>query len=82
MAGTDYYRLKMIDLDGSAVYSGVKVIQSAAVSHISFFPNPARDFVNVTPGGVSMGTVSGLYIISVSSADGMHESSKLLISKA
>jgi len=57
LAGTNYYRLKMIDLDGSAVYSEVKVLKGTIVSHISFFPNPARDFVNVTLGVVT-GTVT------------------------
>ncbi|HVU57218.1 MAG TPA: T9SS type A sorting domain-containing protein [Puia sp.] len=58
LQGANYYRLKMIDLDGSAIYSDIKVIATAAVSHISFFPNPARDFVNVTLGGMSAGTVT------------------------
>jgi hypothetical protein len=112
LQGANYYRLKMIDLDGSALYSEVKVIATAAVSHISFFPNPARDFVNVTLGGMNAGTVTvrlinqagavlqekkaqggttvtfslqqyttGFYVLSVLSADGTRESSKLLISR-
>jgi len=112
LTGTNYYRLKMVDLDGSAVYSEVKVLQGSMISHLSFFPNPARDYVNVTLGGASAGAVtvrlisqtgvvlqekvvsggtgttvtfplqqaaSGWYILHVSSADGMHESSKLLV---
>ncbi|MDO6433336.1 T9SS type A sorting domain-containing protein [Flavitalea sp. BT771] len=58
LSGTSYYRLKMVDLDGSAVYSEVKAIQGTAVSHISFFPNPAKDYVNVTLGGTSTATVN------------------------
>jgi len=108
LQGANYYRLKMIDLDGSAVYSEVRVIETAAVTHISFFPNPARDYVNVTLGGVNASTATvrlinlagavlqekkaqagttvtfsldqyakGVYILSVLSSDGTHESSKL-----
>jgi hypothetical protein len=114
LTGTNYYRLKMVDLDGSAVYSEVKVLQGAVINHISFYPNPARDYVNVTLGGISAGMVtvrlinqagvvlqektvsgasgttvtfplqqaaSGWYVLYVSSQDGMHESSKLLITR-
>jgi len=112
LQGANYYRLKMIDLDGSAVYSEVRVIETAAINHISFFPNPARDFVNVTLGGMSTSTATirlinqagavlqekkaqagttvtfslqqyttGFYVLSVMSSDGVHESSKLLISR-
>lgn len=114
LTGTNYYRLKMVDLDGSAVYSEVKVLQGAVIDHISFYPNPARDYVNVTLGGSSAGMVtvrlinqagvvlqeksvpgasgttvtfplqqaaSGWYVLNVSSQDGMHVSSKLLINR-
>jgi hypothetical protein len=58
LQGVNYYRLKMIDLDGGTVYSEIKVIQSVAINHISFFPNPAHDYVNVTLGGVSGATAT------------------------
>jgi hypothetical protein len=115
LTGANYYRLKMVDLDGSAVYSEVKVLQGTMISHLSFFPNPARDYVNVTLCGTRAGAMvtvrlvnqagvvlqeksvsggtgttvtfplqqaaSGWYVLYVSSADGMHESSKLLINR-
>jgi len=114
LTGSNYYRLKMVDLDGSAVYSEVKVLQGSMIDHLSFFPNPARDYVNVTLGGTSTSMVtvrlinqagvvlqeksvsggtgttvtfplqqaaSGWYVLYVSSADGMHKSSKLLINR-
>lgn len=58
LQGPNYYRLKMIDLDGSAIYSEVRVIETAVINHISFFPNPARDYVNVTLGGVNASTAT------------------------
>jgi hypothetical protein len=114
-AGINYYRLSMVDRDGRYAYSDVKIIRTASlVNNISFYPNPARDYVNVSLGQASAQTevtirlisqngqvlmekkagsangttvtfpiqqyATGLYILSVSGADGSHESSKLLIS--
>lgn len=114
-AGINYYRLNMVDRDGRYTYSDVKIIRTASlVNNISFYPNPARDYVNVSLGQASAQTevtirlisqngqvlmekkagstngttvtfpiqqyATGLYILSVSGADGSHESSKLLIS--
>lgn len=50
MAGVNYYRLRMVDLDGKYAYTEVKVIRTSVINNISFFPNPARDFVNVSVG--------------------------------
>lgn len=114
-SGVNYYRLKMVDLDSRYGYTEIKVLRSSLVNTISFFPNPARDYVNVALGEASgmevtvrlinqagqvlqekkaaagNGTTisfplqqvaSGLYILSVSAADGTHESSKLLVSRS
>jgi hypothetical protein len=113
-AGTNYYRLMMVDLDGKSTFSGIRVIHSSSlVNQVSLFPNPAHDYVNVSLGAGSTTEVTvrlinqsgqvlqekkavsgngallsfpvqqyatGLYILSVTGADGTHESSKLLIS--
>lgn len=50
MAGINCYRLRMVDLDGKYAYTEVKVIRTSVINSISFFPNPARDFVNVSVG--------------------------------
>ena len=50
LAGTNLYRLRMIDLDNSYGYTDVKVIRTSVVNKISFFPNPAREYVNVSLG--------------------------------
>jgi Secretion system C-terminal sorting domain len=53
-AGTNYYRLRMVDLDGKYTYTTIVVIHNASiVSHTSFFPNPAHDYVHVALGGVA-----------------------------
>ncbi len=51
MAGTNYYRLALVNMDGTYIYSVVEVIESASIARISFFPNPAHDYVNVSLGG-------------------------------
>ncbi len=53
LAGTNYYRLVLVNLDGTSTYSDVKVLQLAAIARISFFPNPAHDYVNVSLDGVT-----------------------------
>jgi hypothetical protein len=53
LSGVNYYRLKMADLDNNNVYTQVIVVRAAIASNISFFPNPAHDYVNVTLEGNS-----------------------------
>ncbi len=114
LTGTNYYRMKMIDLDGSSVYSEVRVLQVNASARLSFFPNPARDYVNITLGGISSTNVkvrlisqagvvvleknvaggagttvtlplqqltSGWYVLHLTTAEGVHETSKLMINR-
>lgn len=50
LSGTGFYRLRMINLDNSYGYTDVKVIRTTVVKSISFFPNPAREYVNVSLG--------------------------------
>jgi Secretion system C-terminal sorting domain len=46
--GINYYRLKMVDLDGSSEYSRtIAVFMEDADSGISLFPNPATNFIEV-----------------------------------
>jgi type IX secretion system substrate protein len=50
LSGINYYRLKMVDRDSSYGYTEIQVLRTMAVANISFFPNPARDYVNVSLG--------------------------------
>jgi hypothetical protein len=50
VAGIAYYRLQSFDLGGKYTYSGIKVLRSSLISGIKIFPNPARNYVNVTLG--------------------------------
>ena len=113
-AGTNEYRLRLVDLDGKYAYSVVKSVRMGLVSSVSLYPNPARDYVNVSLGGEAVGSVSirlisqsgqlllekklehaagttvalpvglypqGNYLVLVTGADGVTQTSKLLISK-
>lgn len=42
-AGVTYYRLKMVDKDGSFAYSKVVSVNGKAVASIDVYPNPVRD---------------------------------------
>ena len=53
LTGTNYYRLALVNLDGTYTYSDVKGLLSATIARISFFPNPAHDYVNVALDGTT-----------------------------
>lgn len=44
---TNYYRLKMVDRDGSHSYSIVRMLNNAEGSGITFYPNPVTDKLNI-----------------------------------
>jgi hypothetical protein len=45
--GKNYYRLKMVDVDGQFTYSSVVLIDFAGSKLVSLFPNPANDFIKI-----------------------------------
>lgn len=65
VAGANYYRLKMVDLDGQFTYSKVAIVnfQAGGPSVVAAYPNPAHSsfslvFKNMTPGTYRMSLVS------------------------
>lgn len=46
--GVNYYRLKMVDLDGSAQYSDTRSVRSTLNKQVSVYPNPTTDYINVS----------------------------------
>jgi len=75
LSGTAYYRLKMIENDGSYSYSDiVSVTINPAIPQIQLYPNPASDMVKVyTPGkatGILIFNANGDLVCSVSPASG------------
>jgi hypothetical protein len=45
--GIQYYRLKMVDLDGSFAYSAIRSIDLRSTELISAYPNPVVDKVRI-----------------------------------
>jgi hypothetical protein len=43
----NYYRLKMVDLDGSFVYSQVRMLKFDQEAKLDVYPNPVTNFVNI-----------------------------------
>jgi hypothetical protein len=54
--GVNYYRLKMVDTDGSFTYSGIKTVVLKTMPQLLVFPNPAQRFITVK-GIAANGTV-------------------------
>ena len=48
--GTNYYRLKMVDLDGKFTYSSVVLIRANNIKIPMVYPNPAGSYVNISAG--------------------------------
>ncbi|MBS1933800.1 MAG: T9SS type A sorting domain-containing protein [Bacteroidetes bacterium] len=53
LSSVNYYRLQMVDLDGKYSYSEIKVVKASLINGLSIFPNPAKDYINVSVGGAS-----------------------------
>jgi len=49
-SGVNYYRLKMVDIDGKFKYSEVKVVRLSQVLGYNLFPNPANNYLNISIG--------------------------------
>ncbi len=46
-SGDNFYRVKLMDVSGAALYSEVKVVNFPIVNDYTLFPNPANGFVKV-----------------------------------
>ena len=77
-----YYRLKMIDKDGSFTYSDVILVKAkAAIKGLSIYPNPAESAVTIYHGGaaansrVNIFSVKGEKLLTYTIAEGATQSS-------
>lgn len=48
LEGKNLYRLKMVDLDESYMYSAIRTLEFSRPLDINLYPNPAQDYVTVT----------------------------------
>jgi hypothetical protein len=46
--GSNYYRLKMMNKDGSFIYSPVQLVQFNKGTIVNVYPNPATNFIKIT----------------------------------
>ena len=46
--GTNYYRIKVINKNGSVVYSEIRKVNFGKAGAVTIYPNPASDKVNIT----------------------------------
>jgi len=49
-SGTSEYRLQSVDKDAKFTYSDIKTIRNGLIGTVNIFPNPAKDYVNITLG--------------------------------
>jgi len=58
LTGTSFYRLKMVDKDGSFTYSKVIAVSMSAITKaLQVFPNPVRDILHVQTTGIEIITL-------------------------
>ncbi|KAA5532104.1 T9SS type A sorting domain-containing protein [Taibaiella lutea] len=50
LAGKNYYRLKMVNLDGKSEYSEIRMVNFSNDNSITLYPNPAKDYITVDLG--------------------------------
>jgi hypothetical protein len=57
--GTNYYRLKMINLDGSFAYSNViKINTDEVITELKLYPNPVHDILNIDFATTNSGNIT------------------------
>jgi len=56
--GTNYYRLKLVDIGGKYAYSQIRVVRTSLIQGLSVFPNPSHDYVNITLGTEYSGAIT------------------------
>ncbi len=70
-SGLIYYRIKEVDVDGRVVYSEIRSVRMGEKAGISLFPNPAKDFTNLSIDA----TTAGRVVVDIINADGKQLSS-------
>lgn len=55
LAGTSYYRLKQVDLDGTYMYSTIRTVKNAEPTPVIIYPNPVKDILTLDFKGKKIG---------------------------
>jgi len=56
LSGKNYYRLKMVNLDGKSEYSEIRMVNFSSDNAVSLYPNPAKDYITVDLGADASNT--------------------------
>jgi len=59
----DYYRLQLVDNDGSMTYSEVKLVSRSTGNTIHVFPNPASDRIEISFGSAGLPGIVGIRLL-------------------
>ena len=51
LSGPNYYRLELVNTDGTTSYSVIAIIATKSMPQIRFYPNPFHDMINITAPG-------------------------------
>jgi glucuronoarabinoxylan endo-1,4-beta-xylanase len=55
LAGTSYYRLKQVDLDGTYMYSTIRTVKNGELIPLIVYPNPVKDILTIDLKGNKVG---------------------------
>ena len=55
LAGTSYYRLKQVDLDGTYMYSTIRTVKNGELTPVLVYPNPVKDMLTIDLKGNKVG---------------------------
>ncbi len=56
--GTNYYRIKIVDVDGKINYSPIVAVKVSEAKSPLMYPNPSSNFVNIVPGSETIRQVN------------------------
>ncbi len=56
--GVSYYRLRLVDTDGSIKYSAIKAVEVEGIELMKLFPIPANDYLNISLNSTNDGTIN------------------------
>lgn len=61
----DYYRLQLVDNDGSGTYSEVRLVTRSSGRSIQVFPNPAADHIDISFGTGSRSAIVDIRLLDI-----------------
>ena len=56
--GIEYFRLEVVDKNGSVSYSEIKEIELSSNKEISIYPNPSKDYISIIGSNIKQVIIS------------------------